>query len=75
MADEFNEPWTYGGPPYGSICNSDGDEIVRSDHANLKDDELSRIVACVNFCRGMPTEQLESWHRIQHERIGGSSDG
>jgi len=60
------EPWTFGGPGYSFIEDSESRFVVCSmRHKNgtfWKDYEANarRIVACVNACKGIETETLES---------------
>ena len=56
---QYGEPWKRGDDR--AIENRDGDYIVfPNSHADFQasEEEVERIVACVNFCRGVPTETL-----------------
>ena len=54
------EPWEYeeADPLQGFIVNEEGDEITYPIVA-INPKHLPRIVACVNACAGVPTEDLE----------------
>ena len=65
------EPWSVGttdigGEKYNTLF-SGGNELMLSQSAgyggetviDISEDDLRRIVACVNFCREFPTEILE----------------
>lgn len=59
------EPWAYSvnvGPTKGLIVESDGSTILEV-HNTLRDSRfernLRRIVACVNYCQGIQTLEIE----------------
>lgn len=51
------EPWELG--YYGTVRDASGRVILASPE-DASDDNLRRLVACVNACAGIPTEDLES---------------
>lgn len=60
-ANDYGEPWRYregaGGMP--RLENSEGYQIARMLGSSQEAiDHAERIVACVNFCAGIPTEML-----------------
>lgn len=61
--DNFNEPWTLWCDALnrGWIEDANFDKVVdgAGRHFDLRD--LRRIVACVNFLRGVPTEKIEEY--------------
>ena len=66
MTDHTPEPWTAESQPRLSIIHGPNGEHI-ADTGCWRDDEhpemranAARIVACVNACAGIPTEQLES---------------
>lgn len=67
---EYGEPWTYNNT-YEVLLNCDG-RLITQIHNGFGSppvmdwepcgdgrEELRRIVACVNACRGIPTEELD----------------
>lgn len=66
MTDNYTpEPWRViekktvfpGGQQEYCVCSSDGKKILAY---CMREDDASRIVACVNACKGLTTEYLES---------------
>ena len=59
------EPWKIDDD--GTIVGSDGSEVCdpvvgcryHDDPAAMSEDDKDRIVACVNFCRDIPTEWMQ----------------
>lgn len=67
------EPWTYARieasptgaiQPYSPWINGAGPRLVNVDRSYcIHADDMRRIVACVNACAGMKTEELENYKR------------
>lgn len=73
MTDKHTpEPWHvgvdkgYGGCPDITVCSSSGPvisssaDICGSSYVEITEEDARRIIACVNACKGIPTEWLES---------------
>lgn len=62
----YGEPWKYA---FDSICDASGKWLIEHDindpvaeppdRVDLSQDQMKRIVACINFCRELPTEWLQ----------------
>jgi len=70
MPDEpkYGEPWSTADSGFLNglrVVDKDGEFVLgySSDEGHLSADDprWRRIIACVNFCREMPTEQLEGF--------------
>jgi len=62
--NEFNEPWRVAGetPERRVVDSTDTSVSVGGDYYNdgwFKPDVAARIVACVNACKGIPTDVLQ----------------
>lgn len=61
---EFNEPWvdkTTSVILGSRILDANACPVIScEDSINLSDEHRKRIVACVNACRGIPTERLQA---------------
>ena len=57
----FNEPWEHRKPhgtdTWGDIVDKDGDLLIDTEYFPGLDC-VERVVACVNACAGIPTDQL-----------------
>lgn len=71
-AESYGEPWLiepqkYAGYRYDrKVLNATGEIVIRDgmDEVDIapivfSDEELKRVIACVNSCRGISTEDLE----------------
>ena len=57
---QFGEPWTSGyARRIADIARADGTCVMWEIPEEMPPAYLERIVACVNFCRQIPTEFLE----------------
>jgi hypothetical protein len=60
------EPWRFSEPGgMADITDANGTPVCYEIDASLED--LRRIVACVNFLRGVPTEELERIVKFQFD--------
>lgn len=62
MSKHSLEPWKLSTDMDGrvNIFMNDGREVTLC-HSHLRHEDARRIVACVNACAGISTEQLDSW--------------
>jgi hypothetical protein len=67
------EPWTTDSFESGGyIADADGNPVAyQDDYEQLTREDAERIVACVNFCRGIPTDVLlrrgnHDEYRVEH---------
>lgn len=66
MSEHTQEPWTL--DEWGHVLGGDGDDLLvngisfpTGNHPRAKEATANtrRMVACVNFCKGFPLEELE----------------
>lgn len=60
MSDHYGEPWEASPAGYGVIIHGKGRILHLAKDASAVQ-EIRRVIACVNACAGIPTEELEQF--------------
>jgi len=71
MLSEFKEPWKV--DEHGAFIRTSDDQDVVEDWG-MEPENAARIVACVNACQGIPTEDLVKAAQRENTVVLGNCD-